>query len=116
MKIRTPIGLLGLTLIASQAVYAGEAPSDARTAGTITIAQAEALEDFNRMYAERVLSEHEDIMPLLDKNGDGMCSRSEFMQAHQRIFDAVDANGDGQISEDEMQRFEQNIRAGSPSA
>lgn len=73
------------------------------------MAQAEAIKDYDSFYAEQIMIRHEQLMPLLDSDGDGMCSRAEFMQAHDRIFRAADANGDGQLSEAEMTRVEPSL-------
>lgn len=75
------------------------------------MAQAEAIKDYDSFYAEQITSGHKQLMPLLDSDGDGdgMCSRAEFMQANDRIFRAADANGDGQLSGAEMTRVEQPL-------
>jgi len=77
-------------------------------AATTAIAQQEAVENYNQLYATQILSQHENIMPLLDKDGDGMCSASEFMSAHRSIFDALDTNKDGLLSETEIKEFQEN--------
>ncbi|MES1928047.1 hypothetical protein SADO_02290 [Salinisphaera dokdonensis CL-ES53] len=94
--------------------FSGAALADDQAALTdtnayIVLAQAEAVEDYNSLFAEQMMSNHDELMPMLDKDGDGMCSRDEFMQAHDRIFRAVDANNDGMLSEAEMARVEESL-------
>ena len=79
------------------------------TSAYIVLAQTGAIEDYNSFYAEQMMSRHEELMPMLDKNHDGMCSREEFMQAHDRIFRAVDTNEDGMLSNSEMARVEESL-------
>jgi len=45
------------------------------------------------------------MLTLMDTDGDGMVSLSEFQAAHERIFKAMDSNKDGRVSFEEMQRF-----------
>jgi len=42
---------------------------------------------------------------LMDTDGDGMVSLTEFQAAHERLFKAMDSNKDGRVSFEEMQRF-----------
>jgi len=81
-------------------------------AATTAFAQQEAIEDYNQVYTNQMLSQHEDVIGLLDKDGDGMCSSQEFMSAHRSIFDSIDANSDGLLSEEEMGQFQANMKNG----
>jgi len=45
------------------------------------------------------------MLTLMDTDGDGMVSLSEFQAAHERIFKAMDSNKDGRVSFEELQRF-----------
>ena len=38
----------------------------------------------------------------VDADGDGMVSKSEFMDKHEMKFDQMDANNDGMLSKEEM--------------
>jgi EF hand len=45
------------------------------------------------------------ILALMDTDGDGTVSLSEFQIAHERIFKALDANKDGRLTLEEVQTF-----------
>ncbi len=45
------------------------------------------------------------IFALMDSDGDGTVSLSEFQAAHEKIFKAMDVNKDGVLSLEEMQTF-----------
>jgi EF hand domain-containing protein len=45
------------------------------------------------------------IFALIDSDGDGTISLSEFQAAHERIFKAMDSNKDGRLTPEEMQAF-----------
>ncbi len=45
------------------------------------------------------------IFALMDADGDGTISLTEFQAAHERIFKAMDSNKDGRLTEDEMRAF-----------
>ena len=45
------------------------------------------------------------MLTLMDTDGDGMVSLTEFQAAHERLFRAMDTNKDGRVSFEEMQRF-----------
>jgi Ca2+-binding EF-hand superfamily protein len=45
------------------------------------------------------------ILALMDTDGDGTVSLSEFQSAHERIFKALDANKDGRLTLEEVQTF-----------
>jgi Ca2+-binding EF-hand superfamily protein len=45
------------------------------------------------------------MLVLMDTDGDGTVSLSEFQAAHERIFKALDANKDGRLTLQEMQAF-----------
>jgi EF hand len=53
------------------------------------------------------------IFALMDSDGDGTVSLSEFQAAHEKIFKAMDANKDGVLTLEEMQAFMHGSR-GSP--
>ena len=55
------------------------------------------------------------IFALMDSDGDGTVSLSEFQAAHEKIFKAMDANKDGVLTLEEMQAFMHGSR-GSASA
>ena len=45
------------------------------------------------------------ILALMDTDGDGTVSLSEFQTVHERIFKALDANKDGRLTLEEVQTF-----------
>jgi len=45
------------------------------------------------------------IFALIDADGDGAISLSEFQTAHERLFKAMDSNKDGKLTPDEMGAF-----------
>jgi hypothetical protein len=45
------------------------------------------------------------MLVLMDTDGDGTVSLSEFQTAHERIFKALDANKDGRLTVQEVQAF-----------
>jgi hypothetical protein len=45
------------------------------------------------------------MLVLMDTDGDGTVSLSEFQAAHERIFKALDANKDGRLTLQEVQAF-----------
>ena len=62
---------------------------------------------------------HSDMMmrmlfALMDGDGDGTVSLSEFQAAHERIFRAMDANKDGRLTLEEIQGFMQGTRTTAP--
>jgi EF hand len=54
------------------------------------------------------------IFSLMDSDGDGTISLSEFQAAHERIFKAMDANKDGRLTLEEMQAFMQGTTRSVP--
>ncbi len=47
------------------------------------------------------------MLILMDTDGDGAVSLSEFQAAHERMFKAIDADKDGRITVREVQGFMQ---------
>jgi hypothetical protein len=45
------------------------------------------------------------MFTLMDSDGDGVLSESEFQSAHARMFKVLDQNKDGRLSLEEMERF-----------
>jgi Ca2+-binding EF-hand superfamily protein len=45
------------------------------------------------------------MLTLMDTDGDGAVSLSEFQAAHERMFKAMDADKDGRLTLKEMQAF-----------
>lgn len=45
-----------------------------------------------------------------DLNGDGVISKSEFLEAHEKRFDEMDADGNGEISKDEAKAGKEKMR------
>src|SRR3569623_1970786 len=45
------------------------------------------------------------IFALIDADGDGAISLSEFQTAHERLFKAMDSNKDGKLTPDDMVAF-----------
>jgi len=45
------------------------------------------------------------MLALMDTDGDGTVSLTEFQNAHERIFKALDANKDGRLTLEEVQTF-----------
>ena len=45
------------------------------------------------------------MFALMDGDGDGTISLTEFQAAHERIFKAMDSNKDGRLTQEEMQAF-----------
>jgi hypothetical protein len=54
------------------------------------------------------------LFALMDGDGDGTVSLSEFQAAHERIFRAMDANKDGRLTLEEIEAFMQGTRAPAP--
>jgi Ca2+-binding EF-hand superfamily protein len=54
------------------------------------------------------------LFALMDGDGDGTVSLSEFQAAHERIFRAMDANKDGRLTLEEIQAFMQGTRPPAP--
>jgi Ca2+-binding EF-hand superfamily protein len=54
------------------------------------------------------------LFALMDADGDGTVSLSEFQAAHERIFRAMDANKNGRLTLEEIQAFMQGTRAPAP--
>jgi hypothetical protein len=54
------------------------------------------------------------IFALMDSDGDGTISLSEFQAAHEKIFKAMDANKDGVLSLEEMQAFMRGTSKSAP--
>ena len=54
------------------------------------------------------------LFALMDGDGDGAVSLSEFQAAHERIFRAMDANKDGRLTLEEIQAFMQGTRPPAP--
>jgi len=51
---------------------------------------------------------------MMDKDGDGMISKSEFMEAHEMMFDRM-KNSDGMISVKDMQKMKRHMMMGRPT-
>ncbi len=54
------------------------------------------------------------IFALMDSDGDGTITLSEFQAAHERIFKAMDSNKDGRLTQEEMQAFMHGTRRSIP--
>ena len=54
------------------------------------------------------------MVVLMDTDGDGTVSLSEFQAAHERMFKALDANKDGKLTLQEVQAFFQGQNASMP--
>ena len=50
------------------------------------------------------------MFALMDGDGDGTISLTEFQVAHERIFKAMDSNKDGKLTLEEMQAFMHGTR------
>lgn len=50
-------------------------------------------------------------MKMMDKDGDGMISKTEFMDAHEMMFDQM-KNSQGMISVEDMQKMKRNMMQG----
>ena len=50
------------------------------------------------------------MFALMDGDGDGTISLTEFQVAHERIFKAMDSNKDGRLTQEEMQAFMHGAR------
>lgn len=51
------------------------------------------------------------MLILMDTDGDGAVSLSEFQAAHERMFKAVDADKDGRLTMREVQEFMRGLGA-----
>jgi hypothetical protein len=54
------------------------------------------------------------MFALMDSDGDGTISLTEFQVAHERIFKAMDSNKDGRLTQEEMQAFMHGTRSSVP--
>jgi hypothetical protein len=54
------------------------------------------------------------MFALMDSDGDGTISLTEFQVAHERIFKAMDNNKDGRLTQEEMQAFMHGTRRPVP--
>lgn len=54
------------------------------------------------------------MFALMDGDGDGIISLTEFQVAHERIFKAMDSNKDGRLTQEEMQAFMHGTRRSIP--
>jgi len=54
------------------------------------------------------------LSALMDGDGDGTISLTEFQVAHERIFKAMDSNKDGRLTQEEMQAFMHGTRRSIP--
>jgi hypothetical protein len=54
------------------------------------------------------------MFALMDGDGDGTISLTEFQVAHERIFKAMDSNKDGRLTQEEMQAFMHGTRRSVP--
>ncbi|MBR0857022.1 EF-hand domain-containing protein [Bradyrhizobium liaoningense] len=54
------------------------------------------------------------MFALMDADGDGTISLSEFQVAHERIFKAMDSNKDGKLTMEEMLTFMHGTRSSGP--
>ena len=54
------------------------------------------------------------MFALMDGDGDGTISLTEFQVAHERIFKAMDSNKDGRLTQEEMQAFMHGTRRPIP--
>jgi hypothetical protein len=70
-----------------------------------------------RMMAHRVMMRlpFRIIFALMDTDGDGTVSLSEFQAAHEKIFKAMDANKDGVLTMEEMLAFMHGSRGSERS-
>ena len=54
------------------------------------------------------------MFALMDGDGDGTISLTEFQVAHERIFKAMDSNKDGRLTQEAMQAFMHGTRRSIP--
>ncbi|WP_346731062.1 EF-hand domain-containing protein [Bradyrhizobium sp. 35] len=54
------------------------------------------------------------MFALMDADGDGTISLSEFQVAHERIFKAMDTNKDGKLTMEEMLLFMHGTKSSVP--
>jgi len=52
------------------------------------------------------------MLVLMDTDGDGAVSLSEFQAAHERMFKAMDADKDGKLTIQEARQFMLSLRQG----
>ena len=50
------------------------------------------------------------MFALMDADGDGAISLTEFQAAHERVFKGMDSNKDGKLNLEEMQAFMHGTR------
>lgn len=110
----TARGLAALAVVLTMGVAASYAVAQASGMGLFDLEQArdsffssaDADGDFALSSEEQMSAmgaSNSQLFECWDRDGDGLCSYTEYLDSAKRVFEELDADGDGQLSGSEVQ-------------